>query len=715
MLRFYIIIWVDATSAETIQLSLRDVAGDPEAKARNVEDSTESVLRWLSGMEGEWLIVLDDANADIAKYIPSGDRGNILFTSRDMDLGRHVPNKALSEVEDMDEGDAISLLLTSAFPHRSHTGLREAARPIVKELLFLPLAVDQAGASIANGLCYIDDYLQTYSKHRQKLLDDPKFKGASNYDRTVYGTLNLSLTAIKAQMTEAAEAAISILQIFSIFHHEHITEEIIKRASEASKTPSDDGESQQMQNHLYHRLLQCDKDGRWDSLYFREGIRSLLSFSLIKRAAMDNIYSMHPLVHSWSRDSMADEQRQAGSFFAHNLLSSSITPTFASEDYAFRRTLVPHIKAANRHNSLLGTSMAYNDERYTNYGLVFYEAGYWNEAEQLQIRVSETRKRVLGEEHPDTLISMGNLMSTYWSQGRWKEAEQLGVQVLETRKRVLGEEHPHTLASMGNLALTYSNQGRWKEAEQLEVQVSKTRKRVLGEEHPHTLTSMGNLALMYINQGRWKEAEQLKIQVLKTKKRVLGEEHPDTLTSMGNLASTYLNQGRLKEAEQLGVQISEMKKRVLGEEHPDTLTSMGNLALTYLNQGRLKEAEQLGVQVSETRKRVLGEEHPDTLASMGNLASTYSNQGRWKEAEQLQVQVLETRKRALGEEHPHTLTSMGNLASTYSNQGRWKEAEQLQVQVLETRKKVLGEEHPHTLTSVTNLNYILKCIAEVRK
>jgi Tetratricopeptide repeat len=49
---------------------------------------------------------------------------------------------------------------------------------------------------------------------------------------------------------------------------------------------------------------------------------------------------------------------------------------------------------------------------------------------------------MLGEEHPDTLASMANLASTYRNQGRWKEAKELEVQVIETRKRVLGEEHP---------------------------------------------------------------------------------------------------------------------------------------------------------------------------------------------------------------------------------------------------------------------------------
>ena len=111
------------------------------------------------------------------------------------------------------------------------------------------------------------------------------------------------------------------------------------------------------------------------------------------------------------------------------------------------------MKAAYQHNSLLGIPMAYNDERYTNYGPVFYEAGYWKEAEQLEVPVMET-KRVLGEEHPSTLTSMANLASTYRNQGRWNEAEQPQVQVSETRKRVLRDEHPVTPTSMSNLTHT---------------------------------------------------------------------------------------------------------------------------------------------------------------------------------------------------------------------------------------------------------------------
>jgi hypothetical protein len=61
---------------------------------------------------------------------------------------------------------------------------------------------------------------------------------------------------------------------------------------------------------------------------------------------------------------------------------------------------------------------------------------------------------VLGNEHPSTLTSIANLALTCENQGRWKEAEELEVQVMETFKRVLGAEHPDTLTTMNNLAFT---------------------------------------------------------------------------------------------------------------------------------------------------------------------------------------------------------------------------------------------------------------------
>jgi hypothetical protein len=93
------------------------------------------------------------------------------------------------------------------------------------------------------------------------------------------------------------------------------------------------------------------------------------------------------------------------------------------------------------------------------------------------------------------------------------------VQVIKIKKKLLGQEHPNTLTSIANLTLTFWNQGQWKEARKLEVQIAETRKKVLRQEHPDILTSMINLASTYNNQRRWKEAEELRMQVVEIFKK----------------------------------------------------------------------------------------------------------------------------------------------------------------------------------------------------
>ena len=69
------------------------------------------------------------------------------------------------------------------------------------------------------------------------------------------------------------------------------------------------------------------------------------------------------------------------------------------------------------------------------------------------------RRRLLGEEHPDTLIIMNNLGAFYSNQRRFAEAEPLFDKVLEARKRILGPDHQYTLNTMTNLAQLYDREG----------------------------------------------------------------------------------------------------------------------------------------------------------------------------------------------------------------------------------------------------------------
>jgi hypothetical protein len=73
----------------------------------------------------------------------------------------------------------------------------------------------------------------------------------------------------------------------------------------------------------------------------------------------------------------------------------------------------------------------------------------------------ELSVKVLGPEHPDTLMSMGNLTGALKSQGKYEAPEETHRLTLELSKKVLGPEHPYTLISMNNLTVALCRNNRY--------------------------------------------------------------------------------------------------------------------------------------------------------------------------------------------------------------------------------------------------------------
>jgi len=712
--RFSHVFWIDASSEDTIALGLKGLCSHPEAEAAGISVSSKSALLWIASLPSEWLLVFDNADGTpevVENFIPSGSKGNILVTSRNRSLGRVTSYENSLEVNQMDQPEAISLLLKASHLTRHSEDVYSTAQQIVNELCCLPLAVDQAGASIEAGLCSIDNYLEHLSRHRKKLMNHPSFRGASQYNRTVYETWDLSFNEIESRANResdghgraAAQAAILILETAAFLHHENIIEAALRKAAMVFSK----GQHSQLEEKVetcINQLLQLEKDQSWNEFFFHEGIRALMSFSLIKRQSISaGIYAIHPLMHQWSRDRMSISQKSCMMQVSKLILINCITKEKTAENITFNRLLVPHIKANYQSQEENGIERVFDDDEYSRFSYVLDENGMWKDAEYFQHKIVEMRINKQGPEHLNTLASMNNLALTYSNQGKYEEAAQLQLKVLDLYKRVLGPEHPNTLASMNNLAVIHSNQGKYEEVAELQLKVLDLHNRVLGPEHPGTLNSLNNIAITYAKQGKYEEAGKLQLEVLDLHKRVLGPEHPNTLASITNLALIYSNQGQYEEAAELQLEVLDLCNRVLGPEHPDTLASMNNIAETYSKQGKDEEAEHLQLKVLDLHNRVLGPEHPDTLTSINNLALTYSNQGQYEEAAELQLKVLDLNNRVLGPEHPNTLTSMGNLALTYSDQGKYEEAAQLQQNVLDLHKRVLGPEHPYTLIDMNNL------------
>ena len=203
-------------------------------------------------------------------------------------------------------------------------------------------------------------------------------------------------------------------------------------------------------------------------------------------------------------------------------------------------------------------------------------------------------RRILGEEHPETLKVMNNLGATLIAQGDLSSAREFLEQVLAMSRRILGEEHPETLSSMNNLASTLNVQGDLCSAHELFEQVLTVRRRILGEEHPETLTSINNLAQSLYAQGDLSSAQELAEQVLAVSQRILGEEHPETLSSMNNLAGTLHVVGDLADARQLYERVIAIREELAGPDHrPDSHSesvTFSNLAMAHRDAGNLEAA-----------------------------------------------------------------------------------------------------------------------------
>ena len=343
------VFWVDASSSESIEISLKGISSMSTAQDFGVDGSVQSVLQWISSIQEEWLIVFDNADDSspeaVVNFFPPDNRGNILITSQNQSMERIVTSLENSiEINQIEELDAVTLLLKASCLNLSdeHT---EAARKIVIELGCIPLAVDHAGAYIAAEKCNINAYLRQFFLHCQTPMTDATSKEASNYYQTVYGTWDLSFKQIEQRASgqstgdvQAAQTAILILQICAFYHHSNISTEIFQYPAEESRNHKVDHEVAeklpQAITLLDHTLLALDNDGQWNEFVFGQGIGVLLSFLLMRRENLSGMFSVHPLVHNWSWERMIKSEQQKMCQMGSTILSCAISWRFTSQDYA---------------------------------------------------------------------------------------------------------------------------------------------------------------------------------------------------------------------------------------------------------------------------------------------------------------------------------------------------------------------------------------------
>ena len=745
------IFWINASSEAAIIHGLKQIS-----KTMHVGSPTsvKTTLNWISGLMGNWILVFDNADINhqiIEDFIPLGDTGYILITSRDETFGQTTICKNSLQVNEMEEEEAIYLLTRCG---NLKFASREPVKEVVWALSFHPLAIDQVGAFMQACKCTASDYLGLYMKYKQEISPGSSFHIKTEYGLPAYYTWEIAMKQIEFMATNsasliaaAAQSAIIHYKFFAILHNENIPEVFRRAAKPANKfkevhTNGSKNGLHVLMFHIEPEDLNVGQDGEWNELEFKAGPQTLLSFSFIKEE-YNELNTVHPLMHMWSRNRLSKIEAEG-----YSLKVRALT-TFSAKTYncLFCNMLVLHIIACYAHVQ----EGEYFDDESSSIAHVLGGAGEYGMAEKYALLSLQKRAKLLGSVHLDTLSAKCNLALVYQNKGMWDEAENLQLEVLREREISLGSDHPDTLTSMLCIAMIYNKQGKFSDAQKLQMQVVEVQKAKHGLNRMDTVMAIAKLASIYQIIGRWADAAILQNKVVEARRVNEGdrEDHQDILVSMSNLAGTYHLHGKFEEAleqlvihvtrvadnlfgrnshmslvfksnlgstwnklqklddaEELGSQLLEDSEAKYGMNHSYTFVLLCHLAETFLMLNKLEKAEELAVQAMEIENRIFGSNQTEVHCPMSILGLVYHEQGKLDEAEKLQTSIAETCKQSEtggGMVQTDSLINMNNLALKYQKVGRREEAERLQLQAVNASKLNLGPYHPDTLTMMENL------------
>ena len=410
---------------------------------------------------------------DVADFIPQSNLGAILVTSRHADSDTLVLDQSNHFIKLDDLEESVAILLLCQRSQTKDLGA-EGVKEIVERLGYHPLAITQAGAYIKRRGLQLCDFTKVYKKQKEAILTNTlplsQYRKKLGHDEketslNVFTTWELSFQQLQSQAS-ANNVEAKLLTLFAFFDNKDISEQLLADFGAYEKKESKSARLLTWLNGF------TNASGQWDTDSIAEVLITLRDLSLLQGFAQesDGFYhsSLHPLIKDWIRLRTSKLIGQQNTYMAAWLLSSRLSNSWHSHKHCFelplsaQQNILLSIVALEEANGEFFVSQVeipanqaiFHEYLYSQSCFATYLSyiGSYQLAEIIYHRLVMQSKECFGLEHYFTLGITDMLEITFWNQGRWKEAEDLGMQVTETKKRVLGLEHPETLTSMANLA-----------------------------------------------------------------------------------------------------------------------------------------------------------------------------------------------------------------------------------------------------------------------
>lgn len=282
------------------------------------------------------------------------------------------------------------------------------------------------------------------------------------------------------------------------------------------------------------------------------------------------------------------------------------------------------------------------------------------------------KQRLLGPDHPSTLIGLRSMAVIARRAGRYQIADQALNVLLQQRIRLFGADHPALSADYNVRANGLHDAGDYARAIALYQRALALDEALAGAPSRHIY--LNNLASAYEDRGEAERALPLYRGSLDLREQRFGADHADTLRARHNLARILLAVGKPDAALALAKQNLEDRRRTLGPEHPDVTQSAALLA--QIEFARAPTAASLAT-LDRAATALFKQNAPSSLRALythGVLGGALRRLGLWSRAREHLQGAIHGYRDAFGSDHPKAAELELELARIDRAEGHAKAA-----------------------------------------
>ncbi|MET9891010.1 FxSxx-COOH system tetratricopeptide repeat protein [Streptomyces sp. NPDC006465] len=437
--------WIPAEEPSLIpdqlaQLAARIGVAPPGTPPADAVDALLGELRPRS----RWLLVFDNAEDPeaLTSYLPGGN-GHVLITSRNPHWHTHATPL---DIGTLARTESLALLRT----HGAYVNDTDAHH-IAHALDDLPLALAQAAALLTDGLSAAD-LTTELARNTTAVMAEGHPTG---YPVSLAAQVRTTTTRLEAEHP-GATALLSALAL--------LAPEPFPVTTCAS--------------HLRDQTSTPLTDALATRLTARAALHAITRHSLAR--VQDGTLQLHRLNQTVLANQLTPDQRQqAGQDAEALLVAAAPGDVRGPSTWPAWRVLLPHLLTVDP--ALITTEAGRNAVRRACWYLM--DRGQAHPARDRLQELYDTWLRRLGPDHEGTLRVAQYLARAHDDTQDHTRARALDEDTLRRRRLLLGEDHPDTLITAANLA----------EARVLGEDRLVRQRRVLGEDHPSSLRTAGFL------------------------------------------------------------------------------------------------------------------------------------------------------------------------------------------------------------------------------